>query len=271
MALKTVVSPEEFQSLHEPIQQQYVPRDGKYYLDVLPATAGGQDGRERTITLEDVTALKAALSKERTAVAELTQRLNTYEGIDDPQAARQAIARVREWARSGSDKKLAQQQMAEQQMEDQYRSVVETLNRRLAAARQETERLAAEMQGLVIEGKATAALTRLGVRPAAQEALREMIRQSCRCRRVEVNGEGRWLVEVSDGNGNVRITNARGSFEPMGVEELIEEMKAGQYAFAFEDQQAESRGATERGPGVTDSLSPVERLKLARRASVLAD
>jgi len=112
---------------------------------------------------------------------------------------------------------------------------------------------------------------RLGVRPAAQEALMEMIRQRCQCRRVEVDGEARWLVEVLDGNGNVRISNAMGSFEPMGVEELIEDMKAGRYAFAFEDERVESRGATDHGPGVTVGLSPVERLKLARRTSVLAD
>jgi hypothetical protein len=271
MALKAMVSPEEFQSLHEPIQQQYVPRDGKYYLDVLPGAVRGRDGKERTIALEDVTALKAALGQERTAAAELTRQLKAYEGIDDPQAARQAMARVRQWVLSGSDEKLIRQQIAEQQMEDQYRSIAETLNRRLAAARQEAEELTTATQNLAIEGKATVALTKLGARPAAQEALLDVIRQNCRCRRVEVKGKGCWLVEVLDGNGNVRITNATGSIEPMGIEELVGEMKAGQYAFAFEGQRVESPGATDHSPGVIPSLPPVERLKLARRGSVPTD
>lgn len=270
MALKAVISPEEFQTLGELLQRQYVPRDDRYYLCVLPATFRDQDGRQRMLALEDVADLKLALGKERTTIGELTERLKAFEGIDDPQAARQALAQVQEWTKTGPSQKTEKQMEAiKQQLECQYRNRIEALTRRVAAARQENEQLAATAQRLRIEGAATAALTRLGVLPEAHGAMVEQIHRMCRCRRVEAGGKSQWRIEVLDGHGNVRISNTTGSLEPMNMEELVGEMKAGSYAFAFQGQQPQgSNRCNGRAQSESLGLSPVERLKFARRASV---
>ena len=264
-----MISGEEFGTLSEPLQKEYQWRDGRYYLNALPATFPGPDGKERTIALEDVTGLKIALSQERTTTHRLARQLQALEGIDDPQAARSALAKVREWAGARSDEKHRKLlELTEQQIENHYRSAIETLTRRIAAARQEKEQLVAQMHQLVIEGAAAATLLRHGVLPDAKDLLVEQIRRSCRGRRVEEAGRNAWRIEVLDAQGNVRITSASGSIDPMDLEELVGEMKAGQYAFAFQGQSVRGYGSQNR-PGHADSLklAPVERLKLARRAA----
>ncbi|MCL5280481.1 MAG: hypothetical protein M1376_11300, partial [Planctomycetes bacterium] len=256
-----------------PLQKEYSWRDGRYYLSVLPVTLRGPDGKERTIALEDVTGLKIALSQERTTTHNLARQLRAFEGIDDPQAARNALAQVREWARAGSGEKYRKQlELTEQQIENHYRNTIETLTRRSAAARQENEQLLAQMHRLVIDGAAAAALLRQGVLPEAQDLLAEQIRQRCRCRRVEEAGRKAWRIEVLDAQGNVRITNASGSTDSMGMEELVGEMKAGQYAFAFQGPPVRGQGGQNRpGQAENSKPSPVERLKLVRRAGREAD
>jgi hypothetical protein len=97
----------------------------------------------------------------------------------------------------------------------------------------------------------------------------EQIRNMARCRKVEVNGQTRYVIDVFDDHGNVRITNNSNSTDPMGVEELTKEMKAGKYAFAFKGTQAAGSGAGSAGgvrlPAGAANLDPVERLKAARR------
>ncbi len=49
MTLKAAIGCEEFQTLSEPLQKEYQWRDGRYYLNALPVTFPGPDGKERTI------------------------------------------------------------------------------------------------------------------------------------------------------------------------------------------------------------------------------
>jgi hypothetical protein len=97
----------------------------------------------------------------------------------------------------------------------------------------------------------------------------EQVHRMCRCRREEVAGRNHWRIEVLDAHGNVRIGNATGSIEPMNMEELVGEMKVGNYAFAFQGQRLQGRNrGNSRAQSEPLGLSPVERLKLARRVPV---
>ena len=169
MTLKAVVSPEEFHALGEPLRAQYVQRDGRYFLDVIAVTYE-QNGKETTLAVENVGDPRLALSRARTTARELTKQLKAFDGIDDPQAAINAMAMVREWENASPDARLTKQlETSEQQLESQFRAKIEALKDRIAAKGREKERLAAEIDRLVIDSAASNVLRKLGVLPEAQE------------------------------------------------------------------------------------------------------
>jgi hypothetical protein len=273
MALKAIVDAEELQTIPEAIQKEYTERDGAFYLNVAPVTMKDAEGKERKLALEDVTGLKDALAAERTRAETLERTVKTFEGIDDPKAAKEALAKVKEWGEVPPDEKVKKQlEATKEQLESRYRGEIETLTRRVGEQQAANEKLQQESSRLVLDNAASAALSKVGVLPEAHNMMVEQIRQNARCRKVEANGRTRYVVEIFDDRGNVRITNNSNSTDPMGIEELAKEMKAGQYAFAFKGTQAAGSGAGSAGrvnlPAGVANLDPVERLKAARRAEV---
>jgi hypothetical protein len=271
MAVKPVVTAEELKSLSEDFQKEYVEREGAYFLNVAPVTIKGADGKERKLALEDVTGLKDALAEERTKVQELGRQVKRFEGITDPQAALEALTKVKEWGDAAPDEQYKKQlEATKEQLESRYRGELEALTAKVKEGQSTIEKLQSESNDLVLQNAASTALTKAGVLPDAHDMMVEQICKTARCRKVDFNGKPRHVVEVFDERGNVRITNMSNSTDPMGLDELAKELKAGRHAFAFKGIPAAGSGAGSAGsvhlpPGVAD-LDPVERLKAARRA-----
>jgi hypothetical protein len=273
MAMKAVLTAEELNALSETFQKEYVEREGAYYLNVTPVTIKDAEGKERKLALEDVTGLKDALAAERTRTGELEKKLHQFDGIEDAKAAQEAIAKVKEWGDAPPDEKLKKQiEASKEQLESRYRGEIEALTKRVNEQKGVADRLQQESNRLVLDNAASSALTKLDVLPDAHEMLVEKIRQMCRCRKVEINGQTQYQIDVFDDKGNIRITNSSNSTDPMGIEELTKEMKTGKYAFAFKGTQAAGSGAGSTGgtrlPANMANLDPVERLKAARRAQM---
>ena len=234
MALTAVLSAQEWQTIPETLQQEYAERDGAYYLNVAPVTIKDAEGKERKLALEDVTGLKDALAAERTRADTLDRTVKTFEGIEDPKAAREALAKVKEWGEVPPDEQYKKQlEATKEQLESRYRGEIEALTRWVSEHKADTERLQLESSRLVLDNAASAALTKVGVLPEAHDMMVERIRSMARCRKADFNGQAKYVVEVLDEHGNVRITNSSNSTDPMGLEELGKEMKAGKYAFAL--------------------------------------
>ena len=271
MALKARLTPEEFTAVSEHLRPEYREQDGAFYLTVEPAAFKDTEGKEQTIALENVTGLKSALSKERTAATELARQLKAFEGITDAEAAKAALQKVKEWGEADPSEKLKKQlEAVKEQLEQRYLGEITGLSNRLAAEQKAKEHLIEDTNRLIIDHAASAALTKLGVIPEAHDSMVKEIREACRARRIETGGKVRHQIEITDASGNVRITNASNSTDPMGVEELVKEMRAGRFAYAFKATQAQGSGASSSGgvklpPSMAD-LPPVERLKAARRA-----
>jgi hypothetical protein len=271
MALKARLTPDEFNTLPEHFKTEYKEQDGVYCLAVDPVTYKDAEGKEQTLALENVTGLKTALSRERTAAAELAKQLKAYEGVPDPEAAKVALQKVKEWGEADPSEKLKKQlEAVKEQFEQRFRGEITGLTTRLAAEQKANEQLIEDTKRLVIDNAASAALTKFGVIPEAHESMVREIREVCRARRVEAAGKLQHHIEIMDAGGNIRITNAPNSTDPMGMEELVKEMRAGRFAYAFKATQAQGSGG---GSGTnvkltaeTKNLDPVERLKLARRA-----
>jgi hypothetical protein len=272
MALQAVLTAEELKAIPDVLQKEYVERDGAFYLSVTPVTIKDAQGKERKLALEDVTGLKDALAVERTKVQELGVKLAPFEGIEDPQAAKEALAKVKEWGDAPPDEKVKKQiEATKEQLETRYRGELETLTNRVKEHQAANEKLQAESSQLVLDNAASAALGRVGVLPEAHDMMADAIRKMSRCRKVEVGGQMKYGTEVLDEHGNVRITNMSNSTAPMGFDELAKEMKAGRFAFAFKGTQAAGSGAGSAAgkaalPAGYANLDPVERLKAARRA-----
>jgi len=79
MTLKAVL--ETLDNLDEGIKSLYVEHDGKYRLDI----EGGFK------TNDEITGLTSALNKEREARSRLEKQVKQWEGIEDPQKAREAL------------------------------------------------------------------------------------------------------------------------------------------------------------------------------------
>jgi hypothetical protein len=275
MALRAVVTADEFKTVPEVLQKEYVERDGAYFLNVTPATIKDAEGKEHKLALEDVTGLKDALAAERTKAGELEKKVKTFDGIEDPNAAKEALAKIKEWGEVPPDEKYKKQlEATKEQLESRYRGEIETLNARVKEQQVATERLQQESSRLVLDNAASAALTKAGVLHEAHDMMVELIRSMAQCTKAEVNGQARYQIKVLDDRGNVRITSASNSTDPMGLEELAKEMKAGKYGFAFKGTQAAGSGAGSAGgtrlPAGIQNLDPVERLKAARRTEVSA-
>jgi len=248
MALKAILNKDEFQALPEALRKEYVEREGAFWLDVTPTEVKDSGGKVRKVALEDVTGLKDALSKERTNVETLTAQVKRFEGIEDPAAAMEAIKKIKEWGTANPDEKIKKQiEATTAQLESRYRGEIEALNKKLKDRDTQLTQAQSDTDRLVLDSAASAALSKLEVLPEAHDLLVREIRQASRPKRVEVNGEVRHQIEVLDANGNVRITNKSNSTDPMTVDELAAEMKAGRYAFSFKGTGAAGSGGSTGG------------------------
>lgn len=225
------------EEIPEGLEEIYAESDGKFVLQVEPV-----DG----LALEDVSGLKSALSKERTANSDLKKRLESFKDLD-PEEARKAMEKVEEFANFDPDAAAAERIKArEEQMLKKHRAEVEKLT-------SEFDSLRGQLEQTLIDEAATKAIAS---EKGSVELLLPHVAKHTRMRRLD---DGRYIAEVIDPDGNPRISNAQGSTAPMTIPELVQEMKSSTtFSRAFEGTNSSGGGAT---GGSTESKSPVRSIR----------
>lgn len=221
MALKAILT--TLDGLDENTKKLYVEKNGKFVLDVEAA-----DGWN----LEDVTALKKALSKERDGHKTAIDQLKVFEGLD-AEEARKAIEQLKELDGKPLDKAVEERiKVREGQLVGKHETERKKLSDRASKLQQQLEH----------ELTVSAATRALASKGANTELLLPHIQ-----RHLKVVEQGdRWLSQVVDPlSGNARISNKAGSTEPMTLDELVAEFEQNPtYASGFPGSGNSGSGKT---------------------------
>jgi len=195
--------------------------DGSFLLNVT-----GANGYE----LENTTALKSALGKERANAQAASKALKQFEGLDATQA-REALEKISEYADFDPDKKVAEAiKVREAQLIKQHEAS-------LLSMTDENKSLIGQLEQNLITSSATKAIADL---EGSVDLLLPHVMNQTRMRRAE---NGSFIAEVVDSSGNPRIGDAQGS--PMSISQLVEEMKTSDaFARAFKGSGSTGSGAT---------------------------
>lgn len=221
MALKAIL--ETLDGISEEIKGHYSERDGKFYLGV-----DSVDG----MSLEDVRALKNALSQERKRAEEAATLAKSF-GDLDIDAAREALRKVDEMRNWKPDQKVQEQlRLKEEEIKRQSQSQLDKLKTELDTTVRQLERE-------LVTSAASKAIAEKGGNP---NLLLPLVERRTRMRRTDA---GQFLAEVLDDTGGVRISPKSGATDPMTIGELIEEMAGREeYAGAFSGTGARGSGAS---------------------------
>lgn len=187
---------------------------GKFRLTVEGAHGYG---------LDNVETLKSALSAEREAKRSADAKLKDFDGLD-AKAARDAIAKI---AKIGNlDPKVEADRIAGEKVEAIKAQLLEAHTADIKKLTDREGTLTGELKRILIDNAALTALTAAKGNPAL---LTRVVTDRLRL----TEKDGKFGVEVVDGNGNPRIKDAKGA--PMSVEDLVAELRADKtYAVAFE-------------------------------------
>ena len=223
--------------LADPIKAEYKQRDdGKFVLDVGPV--GG-------FALEDITGLKSTVQTLRTETINLKANLKKFEGLD-PEAAKGALDKIKEWGDIDPDKKAADLlRVKEEQLSKKFKeSEQKIVGERDSAIKQLDHHLR------------VAALTQeIAKKKGNAELLLPHVLTQTRLR----NSDKGHIVEVVDAEGNSRISPVGNSTDPMTIPQLIDEM-ATKFPSAFESSGATGGGAA-GGKPASKGTGPVRTIK----------
>lgn len=255
MALVAVV--DTVDGLSEELQQHYVKKDdGKFYLDV--SAAGG-------FSLEDVTKLKSALSKERESVSKFKEQIRAFDGLD-AESARKALAQIEEFKNADPTKKI-----------DEIRKAIsaefmEKHAKEVKALAEEVGTVTSQLENELISSAATKAIAE---KKGSVDLLLPHVRSKVKMRK----SDNRYFVDVVDERGVPRISTKSNSTDPMTIAELVDEMsKSETFAAAFQGAGAAGSGAAgssgSRGSNALNvaelyKLPPAERLAAARAQGIV--
>lgn len=229
MALKIILPQAEFESLSDELKKEYKPREGSQGEFILDTIAVGG------LNVENVTGLKNALSQTRTERDTAMSKLKAFEGLD-PVVAREALTKVEEIGRMTPNDKVEAQIKAQK---DQLQKIH---SEEIGKHTKHNELLTTQLTKLLVDNAAMDALTRAKAKTAL---LMPHITSQVRTRMTE---DGRFLVEVIDKSGNVRVGDSNGN--PMTIPQLVDEMaKDDLYAAAFP-------GTGQSGTGQSGSTTP---------------
>jgi hypothetical protein len=222
MAMKAKLTTEEHAQLSPEFQKEYVEKDGTFVLDVTPV-----DG----LALDDARGLRSALQKERENVAERDRQLRDFKDLD-PTKAREALTKVEEMANWKPEDKVREQ------IEAQSRQLTEKHEREIAAKDTEINDLTGQLESHLVDAVATAALTE-------HKGNVKLLLPHIRSKTKVMRENGKFVARVIGEDGNTLVSMKQGSTDPMGVTELVGEMKNDPtFAPAF-------IGVDASGPGVS--------------------
>lgn len=228
MALLAVL--DKIDDLPKEIQAHYKKgEDGKFTLDVTPVNG---------FSLENVSGLKSALSKERQNLTDLQAKIEAFKDLD-PKAARDALAKVEEMKSWKSDDKVKEQIKAiEQQLTEKWAKELEKVSN-------ESKSLLTQLTEVLVDGEAAKAL-------AAKKGNVKLLLPHVRARvKVEKDAtSGKFVARVVDpATGVPLLTRKSNSTEPMPIEELVETMREqDDFKAAFEGAGS-SGGGSQGGSG----------------------
>lgn len=231
MALKARIKANEYSTLSAAIQAEYkVADDGDYVIDVV-ATDGWD--------LQNIAGLTSTLQKQKNDLQTARGLLKQYE-LDgeplDPKAAAEAITKLK---KLGS---LDPEQLASEKVKVALGQQQEQFNKALSTKEQEAKSLLQQLEQVLIDQAATAALAGKG---GNIKLLLPHVKSNARL----VKTDSGFQVQVVGNDGNPRIKVANGQTVDMTLEQLVEEMASSDdYAAAFA-AQSRSGGATPPGAG----------------------
>ncbi|ODT09445.1 MAG: hypothetical protein ABS35_42970 [Kaistia sp. SCN 65-12] len=224
MALKALLA--SLDGIDDATKALYVEKDGKFILDV--ETVEG-------FALEDVSGLKTALGKERTA-RENAERLTAAFKDIDPAKAKEALAKVEEWGNLDPSKEA--DKIANSKFEAAKTQLLEKHTGELTSRDERIGHLTKTVEGLLIDAAATSALAEA---KGSVELLLPHVRAHTRVKEVD----GKFQVEVIDKDGNAKIADSKGT--PMDIKGLVAEMRQSEaFGRAFE---ASGNSGTGKQPG----------------------
>lgn len=248
MALKAIL--EKLDDAPEALREHYAEKDGKFYLSV-----DAVDG----YALEDVSGLKSALGKERTTREALEKQVVKFKDLD-PDKALAALAELEELKKIDPSKeadKIANTKFenAKAQLLEQHGREVETRDGRIKL-------LESTVESLLVDAVATAALAEA---KGSVELLLPHVRKHTRVKEAD----GKFTVEVIDGEGNGRIADAKGT--PMDIKGLVAEMRGSDtFARAFDGDGHSGSGKEIDNPGGKPPKGDMGGSRDERRAAIAA-
>jgi hypothetical protein len=210
--LKAVVT--DLNTVDEAHRGLYVEKSGKFYVNITPT-----DGFE----LDNVSGLKSALGAERNNVAVLKEQLKPYEGLDvtlartaiervaafgdmTPDAAKTAMetaARLSALDPAKEADKIAETKLEtiKSQLSAQFGVEKAELSTQLNGMKATNEGLTGQLQTLMRDNAIKSEVAKANPLDDARDAIELLAGQFVRTKVVD----GKFVVEVIDGNGNPRM------------------------------------------------------------------
>ena len=247
MALLAIIKEEAHGALSDEFKAEYTKQaDGTFRLAVTPVG---------DFALEDVKGLKSTIVSTRSERDAAVAKNKAFEGVD-LEAARDALAKVKEMANWTPDDKVKEQVGAiKRELEEKHKVEIAKVNGEL-------ESLTGKFQKQNIDDAALKAFVELGGRKGSHKAILAYIREITRMRKTD---GGELITEVLDDQGNPRLSPATGSTALMSIAEGMAELKT-QDAFAplFDGTGATGSGAngSQGSHGTTKAAALAELAKL---------
>jgi hypothetical protein len=249
MALKALL--DSLNGLPESLAAHYTKRDdGKYILTVEEV-----DG----YAFENITGLKRALSMARENETAAKRALEGYKGIDDVEAAKEALAKLR----AGDLKSPAELDAYKKSLESKFQ-------KDLSAAAERAQAYEAQLKDLRFGTMARDAIIKAKGRASLLLPIVE--------RRVkwEADSNGQLQLRVVGEDGKTLVSNKPGSADPMGLEEYVHSLRSNaDFAAAFEPTAPAGSGSNHAAGGTVrmgdnqPKLSPEARLAAIAEATTV--
>ncbi len=247
MAIKAIL--EKLDDAPEALREHYTEKDGKFVLGVEPV--GGY-------ALEDVTGLKSALGAERTQREKFERDVIRFKDID-PDKARTALAELEELKKL--DPTAEADKIANTKFEGAKAQLLEKHAADLGVRDERIGHLSKTVDVLVREQRATAEI-------AEAKGSIDLLMPIVLAQTRTVEKDGRFVTEVIDDKGNVRIGDSNGN--PMTMKELVAELRASEkFGRAFEgDGHSGSGKEADSGHGGVVTLGSMGGTAEERRAAI---
>jgi hypothetical protein len=236
MAIPARASEADIAKLPDVVRAEYAKgADGFFYPQITPVAG---------YALENVEGLKNGLSAERETSRQHEKRLKAFEGITDPDAARNALAKVGEMASWKPEQKV------KEQIDEITRQLVEKHGGERAKLEAERAELETLLAGEVVVARATAALAKQ--KGNVELLLPHVVKNA---RMLREHGRVRVMLVSADGKTPILTKKANDTSE-MGFDEYVELMKSNPtYAAGFDGTDASGSGARRSESGQRSGAS----------------